>query len=97
MNQFATKCRACGATIMFLKTAKGKTMPVDEGAVFFKAHPDGKELFILGDGSTMRGNQVSDRAEGDQFGYISHFATCPAAGMFRERGKKARKAAVNDG
>lgn len=97
MNQFATKCRACGATIMFLKTAKGKTMPVDESAVFFKAHPDGKELFILGDGTTMRGNRVTDRAEGDRFGYISHFATCPAADQFRKRGKKARKAAINDG
>ena len=87
MNRFTQKCRACGAPIIFLKTAKGKTMPVDEGAVFFKAHPDGKELFILGDGSTMRGNQVSDRAEGDQFGYISHFATCPNADDFRKRGK----------
>lgn len=94
MNRFTQKCRACGAPIMFLKTAKGKTMPVDEGAVFFKAHPDGKELFILGDGSTMRGNQVSDRAEGDQFGYISHFATCPNADDFRKRGKKARNGAA---
>jgi hypothetical protein len=45
----ATHCKGCNATIFFIVTEHGRTMPVD---------PDG----------------------------VSHFATCPRAGLFRKRG-----------
>lgn len=96
-NPKTTACRACGARIMFLKTAAGKTMPVDEEGTFFLEVKDGPELFVLGDGTTARGQRVSpaQREDADRFGYISHFATCPKADQFRKARKKERKAIGN--
>ena len=96
-NPKTTACRACGARIMFLKTAAGKTMPVDEEGAFFLEVKDGPELFVLGDGTTARGQRVSpaQREDADRFGYISHFATCPKADQFRKARKKERKAIGN--
>ena len=85
-----TLCRACGAKIMFLKTAAGKTAPVDEEAVFFRKG-DGKDLFVLGDGTTVRGTRVAEMRDGDSFGYISHFATCTNPDFFRKPRKRDRK------
>lgn len=96
-NPKTTACRACGARIMFLKTAAGKTMPVDEKGTFFLEVKDGPELFVLGDGTTARGQRVSpeQREDADRFGYVSHFATCPKADQFRKARKKERKAIGN--
>ena len=92
-NPKTTRCRACGARIMFLKTAAGKTMPVDEEGTFFLEVKDGPELFVLGDGVTMRGQRVSTEQlmDADRFGYISHFATCTNPDFFRKPRKKDRK------
>lgn len=92
-NPKTTACRACGARIMFLKTAAGKTMPVDEEGTFFLEVKDGPELFVLGDGVTMRGQRVSPAQlmDADRFGYISHFATCTNPDFFRKPRKKDRK------
>lgn len=92
-NPKTTRCRACGARILFLKTASGKTMPVDEEGTFFLETENGPEMFVLGDGVTMRGQRVSTEQmmDADRFGYVSHFATCPAADQFRKPRKKDRK------
>ena len=85
-----TPCRACGKMILFLKTVNGKTTPVDANAMYFRKREHGKELFVLMNGSTARGETCGE-AEADAIGYISHFATCPKADEFRKTGKKARK------
>lgn len=90
-NPKTTACRACGARIMFLKTAAGKTMPVNEVAVFFRKEETGKGLFVQGDGTTARGTLVDAMEQGDGFGYISHFATCTNPDFFRKPRKKDRK------
>ena len=83
-----TNCRACRAPIGFIKTVAGKTVPVDAEGVNFLPDPNGKELFVLIDGSTQRGTRVEEESNSSQIGYISHFATCPKAEQFRRRGKK---------
>lgn len=95
-NPKTTACRACGARIMFLKTAAGKTMPVDEEGTFFLEVKDGPELFVLGDGTTARGQRVSpaQREDADRFGYVSHFATCTNPDFFRKPRKKDRKSGI---
>ena len=93
MGQRTSSCRACGATITFIKTQAGKTMPVDANAVSFVA--GGSELFVLPDGSTAHGTRC-EYGKGDQteqIGYISHFATCPSADRFRKPRKSDRKKA----
>ena len=74
-------CRACGARILWLKTTKGKNMPVDPGVIRFHA-AGGPETFVTVDGKVERGQRKTD---GDQWGYISHFATCPEADRMRKR------------
>ena len=81
-----TNCRACGAEIMFLKTVKGKTIPVNPEPVTFAEGEGGKEKFVL-----LTGEVVNGRTDpgGAYEGYVSHFATCPEADTFRKRrGKK---------
>lgn len=81
-----TNCRACGAEIMFLKTVKGKTMPVDVEPVRFTEGEGGKEKFVLISGEVVNGRTDPG---GAYEGYVSHFATCPEADTFRKRrGKK---------
>lgn len=79
-------CRSCGKQIMWIKTTAGKSMPVDPTVrPYWPA--DGAAGKIV----TSQGEVVSCNFDGPrdavQFGYISHFATCPAADRFR-RGKK---------
>lgn len=76
-----TTCRKCGARIAFIRMKSGKAMPVDTAPVRF--HPcGGPETFVTYDGYVVRGKRGSDSTE---TGYISHFATCPAADSFRKR------------
>ena len=90
-----TKCRGCGKEIAFIKTKAGKSMPVDPEAVYFIR--DCGCLFVMPDGSTERG-RLADFEEkaaigipgGAEIGYISHFATCPAADQFRKKNKSER-------
>lgn len=86
-----TKCRACGAEIMFIKTQAGKTVPVDSESRRFFPCKDGKELFVLPDGSTKRGRSMKAEVDGAEIGFISHFATCPEADAFRKPRKGGRK------
>lgn len=83
-------CRGCGRQIAFIKTVKGKTMPVDpEGIRFIPG--GGPETFVTADGRVERGQR---RTNGTAFGFTSHFATCPAANEFRKgrhKGKEVRR------
>ncbi len=87
-----TTCRACGKPIMFLKTLKGKTTPVDAEAVRFIPDLAGKNLYVLPDGGTMRGVDPKPEDKDQHIGYISHFATCTNPDFFRKRNKSERKA-----
>ena len=89
------KCRGCGAQIMFIKTAKGKTMPVDTNSVMFVPDLNGKNLYVRPDGDVLRGCEAREEDKDKHIGYISHFATCPKADDFRKTKprKKERKEA----
>ena len=78
-------CRGCGKEIAFIKTEKGKTMPVDpEPRCFIPG--GGPNTYVMEDGSICRGRSPDyGERDGSRFGYISHFATCPAADKFRKR------------
>ena len=96
MGYNQTNCRACGAEILFIKTQKGKTMPVDAKSKWISTDPEGIP-FVLADGSVVKAKEVqcADYNEaakaGYQIGYVSHFATCPQAASFRKPRKSERK------
>ena len=90
-NMRFTECRACHAPIGFIKTTAGKTVPVDAECLNFLPNEKGPLLFVMVDGSTKRGYKVNKEQDGSEFGYISHFATCPEADKFRKSRKSDRK------
>lgn len=85
------KCRGCGAEIVWIRMQiSGKQMPVDAKPVSV-AYEAGAETFIREDGVPIRGKRVTDAEARETDGpvmeaYVSHFATCPAAGKFRKGG-----------
>lgn len=81
-----TKCRGCGADIAFIKTEKGKTMPVDPESKWF-IPCGGPNTYVLADGSVRRGREPdwADQGLEKEIGFISHFATCPERDRFRKR------------
>jgi len=70
-----TRCRSCGAPILWAKTAKGKAIPLD---------PEPSQVGNIElDGQTARYVSPDMNALGRR--YVSHFSTCPAASEHRRR------------
>ena len=86
-----TRCRGCGAEIAFIKTVKGKSIPVNPESIYF-IPGGGPNTYVMADGSVERGRepQWDDADRGRWIGYISHFATCPEADSFHRKRKGDR-------
>ena len=84
-----TPCRGCGREIAFIKTVAGKTMPVNPDSVYFVA-AGGPNTYVMADGTVERGREPERNETETRIGYISHFATCPAADSFRKKRKGER-------
>ena len=79
-----TKCRACQQEIAFIKTVKGKSMPVNPEPVYF-VPAGGPNTYVMITGEVERGREPAYADKDTRIGYISHFATCPEADKFRKR------------
>lgn len=81
-----SKCRSCGAEIIWIKTAGGRNMPCNAQKVTYsETLPPGTlrgVTLVTERGTIVR--TIFDPA-GDKVGYVSHFATCPSAGTWRGR------------
>lgn len=78
-------CRGCGQEIGFIKTVKGKTMPVDPTPRTFVPE-GGPNTYVMENGEICRGRELDySDMHGTRIGYISHFATCPKADRFRTK------------
>lgn len=77
-------CRGCGQEIIFIKTTKGKTVPVNPDGVYFMP-AGGPKTYVTIDGEVIRGRDPIFGDKGTMIGYISHFATCPEANRFRKK------------
>ena len=78
-----SKCKSCGAEIIWIKTASGKMMPCNPQKIFYKnTFPRGNMTLITPEGKFVTG---TIDPSSDTYGYESHFATCPAASKFRKR------------
>ena len=83
-----SKCRSCGAPIIWITTKAGKAMPCDAEPIFFDlADMSDKDTkaFVKENGVIAIG---IENPEGQEVGHISHFATCPQADRWRTRGQK---------
>lgn len=82
-------CKGCGQPIWFIQMQTGGSMPVNEQPVAY-IPGGGNRVYITEDGTYVHGRDWT-RKDGTprEFGYISHFSTCPKAEEFR-RNKRAR-------
>lgn len=75
------KCKGCGAPIIWIRTPNGKAMPCDPQRIPYRTNLKGKYTLIDPAGRVCVGDLDLDS---DKYGYISHFATCPAANQLRK-------------
>lgn len=89
-----TKCRSCGANIIFITTENGRKMLCDADAVDYQDNIKGKDTIVTESGKVIKGAIIKPSQGGglvpvvDGKGYISHFATCPFVLQHRVRGNK---------
>ena len=81
-NSFGN-CTKCGKQIMWIKTTGGKNMPCNPNF----EQKGGKDRIVLTNGVVVTGTVQDYPEHATGFGYISHFATCEAAQMFRKKKK----------
>lgn len=72
------KCRKCGRLLKFIKTKKGKHMPVDSFSVHVMPAERGA-LYWMENGETVRGYLCDKTAPGAVKAYEPHWYTCPFA------------------
>jgi hypothetical protein len=70
-------CRGCPAKIFWVKTAAGKTMPLDEAPT---TSDDTKVVLYDQDG-----NRLLAPAGILRTGHVPHWAACPARAQFKRR------------
>lgn len=82
-------CRGCGAPIIWIRTRDGKHMPCNPEEIEIDISGAKTTTIITDDGRLEFGSPVDPE---DLFppantvkGWVSHFATCPAASKFRKR------------
>lgn len=81
----ADKCRGCGAPIVWVPMPGGKSMPCDVEQVRYRARKGAKGKIVTPNGEVLSADIDVAPEEATGIGYVSHFATCPAAGEFRRR------------
>ncbi len=82
-----SRCRSCGARILFIKSTKGRFIPCDTLVTRYKREEGGKDKIVLESGEVVSCRTDISPEEADGVGYISHFATCPNAKAHR-KGKR---------
>ena len=75
-----SKCKTCGAEIIWLPTLGGKNMPCDAKPIPYTEDPSGSLTLVTSDGRVVKAK--ADICS-DKMGYTSHFATCPDADRWR--------------
>lgn len=82
----APKCRECGRIITFIKTKKGKNMPVDSFSVSVMPYEKGA-LYYKDNGEAVRGYLCDKGTQGAVTAHEPHWYTCPHAKDIRRTGK----------
>ena len=81
-----SRCRSCGASIVWIRTKNGRMMPCDSRPIHYViAGMTGEKALTLvtPDGETVT-NAFPDPDSG-RIGYQSHFATCRFANRYKRR------------
>lgn len=78
-------CRGCGAPIVWIRTPGSKAMPCDAAPVLYRTRAGAADTIVTPNGQVVPCELDVAPCEATGMGYVSHFATCPAADLFRRR------------
>lgn len=76
-----SRCRSCGAEIIWIKTQTGKSMPVDSERIYYTPKTNGLLKLVTPDGRVI---SAEPDPSSTVWAYVSHFATCPYADRHRK-------------
>lgn len=82
-------CPKCKKQVIWIRTQAGRNMPCNGEIKYYKEEAGGKDRIVLTNGEVAVGTVQDYPEHATGFGYISHFATCEAAQMFRKKKKAA--------
>ena len=77
------ECKSCGAELAFVRSEAGRWMPLD-----LAPDPAGNIVLRGAVAHILQKGESSNEPR-----YLSHFVTCPEAGIFRREGQQGRSAA----
>jgi len=86
MQLRTTPCRACGRPITFIRTPRGRYLPVDPDPVLTVRRGPGQVTIVTPRGEVIRGYETQeppDPETGAHAGYVPHWQTCPHSDQFR--------------
>lgn len=84
----STKCKACGAPIVWLRTAGGKAMPCDAAERYYIEKASGSKKIVTPNGQVISCEYTNNPAEATGYGFTPHWGSCPEAAKFKGRGRK---------
>lgn len=80
-----SRCKACGAAIIWTPLPSGKKMPCDSEAKTYWKNPQGKSRIVTRNGEVIRCDLEGDIQNATGIGWTPHWATCPNAKDFKKR------------
>lgn len=91
MSKKAVKCKKCGAEIIWIQTIGGRSMPCNAEQTYYIEKLGAKDRIVTPNGEVLAcillDAEKDDLSEATGYGYVPHWATCPAAEKFKKRGK----------
>lgn len=89
-------CSSCGASIIWLRTPKGKWMPANEGLVPYYQNDEGKDFVVTDRGEMIRCDIITEKLPATGgirptgrfptgMARVPHWATCPNAARHKRR------------
>lgn len=79
------KCKGCGAEIIWIVTAGGKSIPCDPAQIVYWERAKAKGKVVTSNGQVLSCVFEGDPQKATGIGYVSHWSTCPCAGQFKRR------------
>lgn len=80
-----SRCKSCGADIIWIKTNNGKSMPCDPDQVLYKQKKGGAATTVTPNGEVVKCELNVDPEDATGIGYIPHWATCSNADQHRKK------------
>lgn len=78
-----SRCKSCGAEIVWIRMKTGKAMPCDKPQVMFRGKRNGRERVVTDDGEVIACEIVDSAGAATGIGRVPHWATCPGASQHR--------------